>query len=48
MTDQPVAIDAEEDIWETGMLLAKWTKGRTTWYLVKWKGFNDSFNKWEK
>jgi hypothetical protein len=48
MTDQPVAIDAEEDIWETEMLLAKWTKGGTTWYFVKWKGFNDSFNKWEK
>lgn len=30
------------------MLLARWTKGRTTWYLVKWKGFDNSFNKWEK
>ena len=48
MTDQPVAIDVEEDIWEAELLLAKWTRGRTTWYLVKWKGFDDSFNKLEK
>lgn len=29
-------------------MLAKWTKGRAVWYLVKWRGFDDSFNKWEK
>jgi len=45
VTDQPVAIDAEEDTWEIEMLLAKWTKSRTTWYLVMWKGFVDSFDK---
>ena len=45
VTDQPVAIDAEEDTWEIEMLLAKWIKSRTTWYLVMWKGFVDSFDK---
>jgi hypothetical protein len=35
VANQPVVIDAEEDVWEAEMLLAKWTKGRTTWYLVK-------------
>lgn len=44
VANQPVAIAAEEDVWEAEMLLAKWTKGRTTWYLVKWKGFDNSFN----
>jgi hypothetical protein len=35
---QPVAIDAKRGIWETEALLAKWKRGKTTWYLVKWKG----------
>jgi hypothetical protein len=46
--DQPVAIDAKQNIWEVDMLLGKWTRGRTTWYLVKWKGFGDEHNTWEK
>lgn len=48
VVEQPAPIDAENDVWEAEKLLAKWTKGRATWYLVKWKGFDDSFNKWEK
>jgi hypothetical protein len=37
---QPVAIDAKGGIWEAEALLAKWKRGNTTWYLVKWR--NDS------
>src|SRR5688572_30222018 len=29
-------------------LLAKWRCGRSTWYLVKWEGFNDEHNEWVK
>jgi len=45
---QPVAIDAERGIWEAEALLAKWKRGKTTWYLVKWKGFPHEGNTWEK
>ncbi|KAG9244994.1 hypothetical protein BJ878DRAFT_420194 [Calycina marina] len=45
---QPVAIDAERGIWEAEALLAKWKRGNTTWYLVKWKGFPHEGNTWEK
>ncbi|KAG9231523.1 hypothetical protein BJ875DRAFT_498260 [Amylocarpus encephaloides] len=45
---QPVAIDAERGIWEAEALLAKWKQGKTTWYLVKWKGFPHEGNTWEK
>jgi hypothetical protein len=44
--DQPVAIDAEEC--EVEALLAKWKQGKTTWYLVKWKGVPDGENWWVK
>ena len=44
---QPIAIDAEENIWEPEALLAKWKGGRATWYLVKWEGFPDEKNTWE-
>ncbi|KAK3935524.1 hypothetical protein QBC46DRAFT_271564, partial [Diplogelasinospora grovesii] len=33
---------------EVNTLLSKWTQGRTTWYLIKWKGFKDKYNTWEK
>jgi hypothetical protein len=42
------AIDEEEDIWEVEALLAKWKQGRRILYLVKWKGFSDEANSWEK
>jgi hypothetical protein len=29
-------------------LLAKWKRGKITWYLVKWKGFPHEGNTWEK
>jgi hypothetical protein len=45
---QPVAIDAKRGIWEAKVLLAKWKRGKTTWYLVKWKGFINEANTWEK
>jgi hypothetical protein len=45
---QPVAINAERGIWEAEALLAKWKQGKTTWYLVKWKGFPHEGNTWEK
>lgn len=40
-------IDAEENIWEAEELLAKWKHGKTTWYLVKWKDFEDKHNTWQ-
>jgi hypothetical protein len=42
------AIDEDEDIWEVEALLAKWKQGRRVLYLVKWKGFPDDANSWEK
>jgi hypothetical protein len=45
---QPIPIDAEGNVWEVDMLLGKWTRGGTTWYLVKWKGFHDNDSTWEK
>nr|CAG8993140.1 Unknown function [Thelonectria discophora] len=36
------------EIWDVEELLAKWCKGRATWYLVKWKGFPHEDNTWEK
>lgn len=44
----PTAIDEEDDIWEVEALLAKWKQGRRVLYLVKWKGFSDETNSWEK
>jgi hypothetical protein len=46
--DRPVAIDAKRGIWEVEALLAKWKQGKTTWYLVKWKGFPHRENTLEK
>src|SRR5690606_32798170 len=42
----PAAIDDDEDMWEVEALLAKWTRGRQTFYLVKWKGYPDKDNSW--
>jgi hypothetical protein len=48
MEGQPVAINAKENIWTAEALLAKWKQGKTTCYLVKWKGFPDEGNTWQK
>ena len=40
----PVAIDAKERTWEVEVLLAK----STVWYLVKWEGFPNKHNIWQK
>ncbi|KFY96757.1 hypothetical protein V500_02307 [Pseudogymnoascus sp. VKM F-4518 (FW-2643)] len=40
----PVAIDAKERTWEVEVLLAK----STVWYLVKWEGFPNEHNTWQK
>ncbi|KAK7422763.1 hypothetical protein QQZ08_009388 [Neonectria magnoliae] len=45
---QPIALDADEDIWEVDRLLAKWTQGRQALYLVKWNGFSDNANSWQR
>ncbi|KPM33976.1 hypothetical protein AK830_g12599 [Neonectria ditissima] len=45
---QPIALNADEDIWEVDRLLAKWKQGRQTLYLVKWKGFSDDANSWQR
>ncbi|KAH6970423.1 hypothetical protein BKA56DRAFT_678430 [Ilyonectria sp. MPI-CAGE-AT-0026] len=45
---QPIALDADEDIWEVDRLLAKWKQGRQVLYLVKWKGFSDDANSWQR
>ncbi|KAH8745830.1 hypothetical protein F5883DRAFT_264202 [Diaporthe sp. PMI_573] len=45
---QPAPIDAKKKIWKADMLLGKWTRGRRTWYLVKWKGFDEKHSTWEK
>ena len=48
LESQPVAINAEDGIWEVEALLAKSKERNTTWYLVKWKGFAHGDNTWEK
>jgi hypothetical protein len=45
---QPIAIDEDDDIWEVDRLLAKWKQGRQVLYLVKWKGFSDDANSWQR
>ncbi|OBT68004.1 hypothetical protein VE03_01524 [Pseudogymnoascus sp. 23342-1-I1] len=43
-----VAIDATEPRWEVEALLAKSKVGNVIWYLVKWAGFRDEDNTWQK
>jgi hypothetical protein len=45
---QPTALDPDGAVWEADRLLAKWKQGRRILYLVKWKGFPDDANAWEK
>lgn len=44
--DNPGKTEEENDVVEE--LLAKWTKGKSTWYLVKWKDFPHEANTWER
>ncbi|OAF61262.1 hypothetical protein VC83_01967 [Pseudogymnoascus destructans] len=41
-------IDATEGRWEVEALLAKSKVGNVIWYLVKWAGFRDEDNTWQK
>ncbi|KFY68573.1 hypothetical protein V496_00988 [Pseudogymnoascus sp. VKM F-4515 (FW-2607)] len=43
-----VAVDATEGRWEVEALLAKSKVGNVIWYLVKWAGFRDEDNTWQK
>ncbi|KFZ23587.1 hypothetical protein V502_01936 [Pseudogymnoascus sp. VKM F-4520 (FW-2644)] len=43
-----VTIDATEGRWEVEALLAKSKVGNVIWYLVKWAGFRDEDNTWQK
>ncbi|KFY66397.1 hypothetical protein V497_00940 [Pseudogymnoascus sp. VKM F-4516 (FW-969)] len=43
-----VSIDATERRWEVEALLAKSKVGNVIWYLVKWAGFQDEDNTWQK
>ncbi|KFX94497.1 hypothetical protein O988_06272, partial [Pseudogymnoascus sp. VKM F-3808] len=43
-----VAINATEGRWEVEALLAKSKVGNVIWYLVKWAGFQDGDNTWQK
>ncbi|KAM5357705.1 hypothetical protein ACJZ2D_015990 [Fusarium nematophilum] len=45
---QPIALDEDDEIWEVDRLLAKWKQGRQALYLVKWKGFPNDANSWQK
>ncbi|KFY68489.1 hypothetical protein V496_01034 [Pseudogymnoascus sp. VKM F-4515 (FW-2607)] len=43
-----IAVDATEGRWEVEALLAKSKVGNVIWYLVKWAGFRDEDNTWQK
>ena len=43
----PDVIDGEEE-WEVEAILDSRRKGRTTEYLITWKGYSDSENEWVK
>ncbi|KAI3573203.1 hypothetical protein IWW34DRAFT_635634, partial [Fusarium oxysporum f. sp. albedinis] len=45
---RPTALDPDGAVWEVDQLLAKWKQGRRILYLMKWKGFPDDANVWEK
>lgn len=46
--DEGERCHAETNVWEVDRLLGKWTRERTTWYLVRWAGFGDEHNTWEE
>ena len=48
MESDLVAIDATEGICQVEALLAKSTVRNVVWYLVKWAGFWDEDNTWQK
>lgn len=45
---QVAPINEKENIWPAEALLARWKQGRRIFYLVKWVGFGDEHNTWEK
>jgi hypothetical protein len=48
MIDPPPAIDPEDSQWKVENLVEKQRIGRTVQYRVKWLGYPDSENSWEK
>jgi hypothetical protein len=46
--DRPPAVDPEHGRFEVEKLVGKRRVGRTVQYLVKWLGYPDSENTWEK
>lgn len=45
---QVAPINEKENIWLAEALLARWKTGRSIFYLVKWAGFGNEQNTWEK
>jgi len=47
-SDRPLTLDQDDKEYEVDDLVAKGRIGRRIWYKVKWKGYSESDNSWEK